>query len=128
MNSYHNRYRVPKLHAYVKYENDEHIMGYLLGYINHQDTLAGRGAEAATTALRRNWYRSGVHTLSALHDASIIWEDAKADNALLDYKNDAWMIDFGESFTEGRIDQDETETVAGDLQGLYRIRESLRLR
>lgn len=103
-------------------------MGYLLCYIDHQDTLGGNVAETAPVALRRNWYRNIADTVGALHDAGIVWGDAKADNVLLDHENNTWVIDFEGGRTEGWVDEDRRETIAGDLQGLSRIREYLKLR
>lgn len=95
----HNKFRLPELLAYVKYENHERIVGHLLRYIDHQDNLGrtivgGAIAETAPVALRRKWYWDIADALSVLHDVGIVWGDAKADNVLLDHNNHTWIIDF----------------------------------
>jgi hypothetical protein len=54
-----------------------------------------------------------------------VWGDAKADNLLLDENNDAWLIDFGGSFTEGWVDKEKAETLEGDIQGMGKILDYL---
>lgn len=72
---------------------------------------------------RRQWITQIQHTVQALHDADIIWGDAKAGNILVDKngKGDAWVIDFGGGYTQGWVDREKANTVEGDLQGLGRI-------
>lgn len=38
---------------------------------------------------------------------------------------DAWLVDFGGSYTRDWVDEERLETVEGDLQGLRRIEEWL---
>ena len=40
-------------------------------------------------------------TLETLHHRNIIWGDAKAENILVDLDDNAWIIDFGGSYTPG---------------------------
>ncbi|EXL66723.1 hypothetical protein FOPG_17128 [Fusarium oxysporum f. sp. conglutinans race 2 54008] len=36
-----------------------------------------------------------------LHEARIIWEDANPEDVLINTKQDAWTVDFGDGYTEG---------------------------
>lgn len=45
--------------------------------------------------------------LGELHQAGIIWGDAKPENILVDKNNDFRIIDFEGGYTEGWIDQDQ---------------------
>lgn len=56
-----------------------------------------------------------------LHYQSIIWGDAKADNILIDTQDNAWIIDFGGSYTLGWVDAEKAGTIEGDMQGLAKI-------
>ncbi|KAG9782535.1 hypothetical protein ABEF95_013168 [Exophiala dermatitidis] len=124
----HNMLLLPKLHGYVEDASQKRIIGYLLEYIEHRGTLDHVGAaEKAPLALRRRWYQKIAETLSALHDVGIVWGDAKAGNVLVDHEDSVWVIDFGGGYTVGWVDEELRETVAGDLQGLARIKEYLKL-
>ncbi|KAK2924448.1 hypothetical protein FoTM2_014725 [Fusarium oxysporum f. sp. vasinfectum] len=52
-----------------------------------------------------------------LHEEGIVWGDAKPDNVLIDKDENAWIIDFGGSYTPGWVDEDKAETFEGDYQG-----------
>ena len=123
----HDQYRIPKLYAYVKHESEDRIIGLLFEYLDDKGTLDGIYAAAAPLALREGWYKSVADTIAALHAAGIIWGDVKADNVLIDQDDHAWVIDFGGGYTEGCVDKDKMETVAGDLQGLSSIKARLKL-
>lgn len=47
--------------------------------------------------------------------------DVKSDNVLIDGQDDAWVIDFGGGYTEGWVDKECSETLAGDAQELTNI-------
>jgi serine/threonine protein kinase len=59
--------------------------------------------------------------LASLHEAGIIWGDAKAPNILIDAHNNPWIVDFGGSYTPGWVEKDLAGTIEGDMQGLSRI-------
>ncbi|KAK1948708.1 hypothetical protein LY78DRAFT_39560, partial [Colletotrichum sublineola] len=55
----------------------------------------------------------------------IIWGDVKAENVLIDREDNAWIIDFGGSYTPGWVDKEKAGTLAGDAQGLAKILDIL---
>ena len=66
-------------------------------------------------------------TVEVLHSFDLTWGDVKPDNVLIDGHSDAWVIDFGCNCTEGWVDPKLMETKAGDLQGLQKLIEFLRV-
>lgn len=74
---------------------------------------------------RLRWAAQIRDTLAELHRNGLVWGDAKAHNVLVDRDDDAWIIDFGGSYTRGWVDEDRAGTVEGDLQGLGKILELL---
>lgn len=75
--------------------------------------------------LLQQWVEQITLVVTWLHEAGIVWGDAKPDNVLIDASKDAWIIDFGGGYTEGWVDPDLAGTEEGDNQGLYRIVEFL---
>ncbi|KFZ19023.1 hypothetical protein V502_03878 [Pseudogymnoascus sp. VKM F-4520 (FW-2644)] len=71
--------------------------------------------------LRQRWAAQVTSTVKHLHEADIVWGDAKAANVLVDINMDAWIIDFGGGFTEGWVEREKAGTVEGDIQGLAKI-------
>jgi hypothetical protein len=45
---------------------------------------------------------------------------------LIDKNDDAWIVDFGGSYTLGWVDKEKAGTLEGDMQGLTKIMEILR--
>jgi hypothetical protein len=113
--------RVPRILGLVQGE-DGSYMGLLLSYID----CDGRTLEGAVRAdtpkhLRQRWADQVISNLEHLHEAGIVWGDAKAANVLVDRNMDAWIIDFGGGFTEGWVEREKAGTVEGDIQGLAKI-------
>jgi hypothetical protein len=98
--------------------------GLLLTYIDADaQTLLCAVNEDTSNLLRQRWSDQVSSALKHLHEAGIVWGDAKPDNVLIDSQDDAWLIDFGGGYTEGWVDKELAETMEGDLQGLARIKE-----
>ncbi|ATY59776.1 kinase-like domain [Cordyceps militaris] len=97
------------------------VAGMLFAWIENKGALSEERAEQSPVALRRRWATQISGTVQILHDRNIVWGDAKADNVLIDMNDDAWVIDFGGSYTLGWVDKEIAGTVDGDMQGLSKI-------
>jgi serine/threonine protein kinase len=100
-------------------------MGMLLTYIDQPRTLLRAMWPDTPIPLRQRWASQIRETLAKLHEAGIVWGDAKAENVLIDWENNAWVTDFGGGYTMGWVDAEKAGTVEGDLQGLARILDLL---
>ena len=61
-------------------------------------------------------------TVKLLHEVGVVWGDGKSHNVLIHGEtDDAWVVDFGGSFTRGWVDEELKEMVAGDEQAVERI-------
>lgn len=101
--------------------------GLLLTYVDcERVTLhcAAANPECAPR-LRQAWAAQIEGILGRLHDAGLVWGDAKPDNVLVDRGGRAWLVDFGGSYTEGWVPRELAGSVEGDLAGLERIKEFL---
>jgi serine/threonine protein kinase len=99
----------------------------LFTWIDKKSVLSRAKAEESSPELRQRWATQITRSLAELHKHSIIWGDAKAENILIDRNDDAWIIDFGGSYTVGWVDKEKAGTLEGDMQGLSKILEMLKL-
>lgn len=118
---------MPRLCGYVQADGRKNVIRLLLTYVERQGTLKGVILDKPEAALRKKWVFDVECMLKLLHEADIVWGDVKADNILIDKADEAWMIDFGGSYTFGWVDEDKVNTIEGDLQGLQRIKEYLQV-
>lgn len=72
---------------------------------------------------REKWANQMIQTAEQIHKIGVIWGDAKAANILIDEDDNAWLVDFGGSWTAGWVDSELAGTIPGDLQGLRKILE-----
>lgn len=122
------RIRVPKLHALVVSPSEpSKVHGLILEAISDAGGSLWDRRKKAPVSLRKRWYDDVAGMLARLHSADIVWGDVKADNMLLDERDDIWLIDFGGGYTCGWIDGDKMETEEGDMQGLAKFRRFLKL-
>ncbi|KAH6854731.1 hypothetical protein B0I37DRAFT_362903 [Chaetomium sp. MPI-CAGE-AT-0009] len=121
--------RITRLCGVVAVEEGSQILGLLLTYINRRRENGGLLFEDrllhTPIPLRQRWARQIHETVEQLHNAGLVWGDAKAEHVMIDKNNDAWLIGFGGGYTEGWVDQDNAGTIEGDLQGVTRIAEHL---
>ncbi|KAK4243135.1 hypothetical protein C7999DRAFT_44982 [Corynascus novoguineensis] len=110
-------------------EEDSRILGLLLTYIDRRRENGGLLFEDrllhTPIPLRQRWARQIQETAEQLHNAGLVWGDAKVENVMIDKNNDAWLIDFGGGYTEGWVDEDKTGAIEGDSQGLAKIVDHL---
>lgn len=118
--------RVPKLIGLVV--NDDGIIGILEEFVPSEHTLGKilGGSAAPDGDRRKKWAQQIEQTLCQLHEIGVVWGDGKPDNILINsVTDDAWLIDFGGSFTNGWVDVELKETLAGDEQALKKIIRAL---
>ncbi|KAL1859445.1 hypothetical protein VTK73DRAFT_7591 [Phialemonium thermophilum] len=107
---------------------DDEVGGVLLTYVDHDDWsgLLRYRAMEAPLCIRERWANQVRETVAELHEAGVVWGDAKVDNVMVDRNDNVWIIDFGGGYTEGWVDKDKAGTTDGDLQGVDRIVDYLR--
>lgn len=112
----------PNLHGVVLCAEDSSMIhGYLLDYIEHRSILLFIDVQKEPPSVRSEWIRQISEMIGALHDAGIIWGDAKPDNILVDTNNNLRIIDFEGGFTSGWVDEADEGTIEGDNKALSRI-------
>jgi hypothetical protein len=117
--------RISRLIGIVR-DEEGIVYGLLLTFIDcHNKTLFCAAKPGSDKTLRQKWLQQVTETVTQLHLAGIAWGDAKPDNVLIDRGGDAWLIDFGSSYTEGWVPRDLAGTIEGDEVGLQRMREFL---
>ncbi|KAI0388290.1 hypothetical protein F5Y17DRAFT_453381 [Xylariaceae sp. FL0594] len=102
------------------------LVGLLLTYIENKGTMKDLAPWSdCTIEDRARWSRQICDSIRHLHAADVVWGDAKPENVLIDIDGNAYLIDFGGSYTQDWVDEENQETVEGDLQGMERIEEWL---
>jgi serine/threonine protein kinase len=115
--------RICSIYGLVRDENG--LLGMLFPWIDKRVVLSRGLAERSPACLRRRWASQINGSIKKLHQEGIIWGDAKAENILIDKNDDAWVIDFGGSYTPGWVDEDKAGSLEGDMQGLGKIMDLL---
>ena len=116
--------RVPRLKGLIG--STEGVIGFVMDYIEtslqypHLGSLENYVTDVAR-GRREKWANQINSTLDDLHRNSLVWGDAKPSNILLDKDDNAWLIDFGGSRTEGWVDAAYQESVQGDRHASTRI-------
>ena len=70
---------------------------------------------------RKNWSEQIYNDLKRLYSIDVCWDDAKAENIILDKKSNLWLIDFEEDYTNEWVDAHLTNSEKDNLQELQRI-------
>lgn len=113
--------RISRLYGIVRGKNGV-ILGLLLTFIDCERVTLSCAVKPGTEALlRERWATQIQEAVSQLHDAGIVWGDAKPDNVLIDVNEDAWLIDFGGGYTDGWVPKTVVGTMQGDNIALERI-------
>ncbi|KAF5713320.1 beta transducin [Fusarium globosum] len=121
-----NKMRISRLHGLVR-NNDGVTFGLLLTYVDcGRVTLSCALRPETEVSLRAKWAAQVQEAIAQLHDAGIVWGDAKPDNILIDVNEDAWLIDFGGGYTEGWVPKILVGTMEGDRIALEKILEYIR--
>ncbi|KAG5812756.1 hypothetical protein H9Q74_004117 [Fusarium xylarioides] len=97
------------------------LLGMLLSWIDKKSVLSKAKASVSTLESRNRWATQIRNSVDILHEKGIIWGDVKAENVLIDHNDNAWIIDFGGSYTMGWVDEDKAGTLEGDEQGVAKM-------
>lgn len=121
-------FQTSRLVGLVVWDGDEDsLMGFLLDYIDGE-TLDSRVVGGASMETRTRWMNQVEATVRRLHETSIVWGDAKADNVMVNQDGNAVVVDFGGGYTPEYIRPDLQQTVQGDLIGLDHMRDVMGVR
>ena len=118
--------RVPKLTGLVTSADNGQTIGILEEYIptDLKDLPTLREVDTAIVAYsrRKKWASQIQEMVDLLHNIGVVWGDGKPHNVLIHRDtDDAWLIDFGGSWTDGWVDEELIETPEGDNQAVGRI-------
>jgi len=124
--------RVPRLLGLVTSAETGMVIGILEEYIPTGELYSLRLLKdehediEASPERRQKWAAQIRETVDLLHKIGVIWGDGKPDNVLIhEVTDDAWVIDFGGSYTNGWVDQELMETQKGDEKAVGKIVEFL---
>ncbi|KAJ8064135.1 hypothetical protein OCU04_007970 [Sclerotinia nivalis] len=122
--------RIPKLTGIVISAENGQVIGILEEFIptDLENLCTLRDVEPATVSYerRKKWATQIREMVDLLHEIGIVWGDGKPHNVLIHGDtDDAWLIDFGGSWTDGWVDEEVKETLEGDEQAVERIFEFL---
>jgi serine/threonine protein kinase len=119
----HKDVRISRLLGLVRDRNNE-VYGLLLTFIDcERRTLFCAIQQETPKHLRQRWATQVHDVVAELHNAGVVWGDAKPDNVLIDQNDNAWVIDFGGGYTDGWVPKNLAGTVEGDLQALGKIND-----
>ncbi|KAK5257375.1 hypothetical protein LTR16_000856 [Cryomyces antarcticus] len=119
--------RVPKLLGLIRSKSNE-VIRILEDYIQpslEASNLRQFNIETIAKSRRRKWASQIQESVLMLHMIGVVWGDGKAENVLIDVYDDAWIIDFGGSWTDGWVDKELAGTIQGDKQALNKITQFL---
>ncbi|KAK9443761.1 Protein kinase domain-containing protein [Metarhizium brunneum] len=113
--------QISRLLGLVRNENGW-VFGILLRYIDCSRMTLSCALKPATPAfLRQRWIMQLRQSVHQLHNAGIVWGDAKPDNVLIDSNKNAWVVDFGGGYTEGWVPKELVGTMDGDTIALEKM-------
>lgn len=118
-----NALRISRLLGLVRDESNM-VFGLLLTYIDCKFvTLSCATKPETPMPLRQKWVTQLRDIVDQLHDAGIVWGDAKPDNVLIDRNEDVWVVDFGGGYTEGWVPKELAGTMEGDRYAMDQMVE-----
>ena len=121
----------PNILGLISFEEDSsQIVGFVMECVSPSAStqeLSCIEIDTVPQARRDAWGRQISNDLARLHALGLVWGDAKPGNIIIDENKTPWIVDFGGSFTMGWVDAHLADTISGDMQGLQRILEFLRI-
>jgi serine/threonine protein kinase len=112
--------RIARLYGLIK--KKDIVFGLLTTYVPCEGKHLGFAMmEDPSNELRKRWAGQIKATLDALHQADIIWGNARPENILIDTDNNAWIVDIGGTDVAKWMEIDKPTTAEDDLKGLTEI-------
>lgn len=116
--------RILRLIAYVKHAGNGHIIGLVREWI--PSGVLGGCLKAVCTSTtgkerREKWAAQIREMVDQLHEMGLVWGDGKPSNVIIDSNDNAWLIDLAGGWTDGWVDEEIADTVAGDEQTVRNI-------
>jgi tRNA A-37 threonylcarbamoyl transferase component Bud32 len=119
------RLRVPTLLGIVVAgEKGETTMGILLNFIPSNPEIGAHLRSRGIldhSELYGKWEEQVTSIVRELHAHGIVWGDINPMNVVIDDEMNAWAVDFGGMNNAEFVDEENCETVEGDLQGVRRL-------
>lgn len=115
--------RVPKLLDLVQSKSND-VVRILEEYIQpgpEASNFQQFNIEAVAKSRRRKWASQIQQSILMLHRLGVVWGDGKAENVLIDIKDDTYIADFGGSWTDGWVQKELAGTIKGDKRALKKI-------
>ncbi len=98
------------------------MIGVLIVYIDNKGTLCKKCHDKGKLL---RWADELGAIVDDMHEAGLVWGDAKPHNVPVGHEDELWVIDVDGSYTEGWVDKNKKETKEGDLQALDKIKDWL---
>ncbi|KAL2859264.1 hypothetical protein BJX68DRAFT_261708 [Aspergillus pseudodeflectus] len=92
----------------------------------HPESIKATSIQPAL-ADRKRWFEQISDAIHTLHRDGYVWGDVKPANVLINQDGDACLIDFEGGWSPGWVDDELADSEEGDLQGLQRLRDFLKL-
>lgn len=116
--------RVPRLHGYIVHPSRNRPLGFLRDWVRGC-SLSDMDFPSIPESRRQRWGSQICETVDQLHEIGVAWGDSTGGDVIIDTEDDAWLIDLGGDRRDGWVDEELTDSVAGDEQGVRRMMEFL---
>lgn len=114
--------RTSRVYGVVRNEKDQ-LVGYLLQVIEKRKPLIFAVRRDTPADVKERWADQIRSSLTALHEAGVVWGGAAPHNVLIDKHGDAWIAGFMGCYSKKGVELGKEESIEMDLEGLDSILE-----
>lgn len=114
--------RIPRLLGYVRHADTNRLVGFVRQWVPGR-RLTDVDVPATQTQRNQKWISQIYNAALTLHNMGMIWGNGKAENVIIDERDDAYLIDFG--IANLWLHANCEDLVECDLQGLESIGDFL---
>ncbi|KAI1158291.1 hypothetical protein F5B18DRAFT_665323 [Nemania serpens] len=110
-----------RLHGLVIDNEDDVLQHYHLDSVEENNKGTMHDLVSWTNCANEEgdrWSNKIRGSVQSLHAVGVVWGDAKPLSVLIGKGGNAYLIDFGGSYTQVWVDEDKMEIVEGDLQSM----------